>query len=137
MLHEDKRYYSSAADVYVSAEAQTNGCGLIQKQGEDVEALIQEEDAQPLTEPIIAPVKQRSYRLVDKSEKGPPTRYEKSFLLDLMNFPSSIRNVAVVGHLHHGKTSLMDMLVYETHQLDWSTDQQVCRLHAFVLSCLH
>jgi len=27
-----------------------------------------------------------------------------------------IRNVSIVGHLHHGKTSLIDLLVYETHQ---------------------
>lgn len=40
-----------------------------------------------------------------------------------------VRNVAVVGHLHHGKTALMDMLVFETHKLDWDSDHQVslCR----------
>ena len=36
-----------------------------------------------------------------------------------------IRNVAVVGHLHHGKTALMDMLVFETHKLEWDSDHQV------------
>lgn len=36
-----------------------------------------------------------------------------------------IRNVAVVGHLHHGKTALMDMLVYETHKLVWDADKNV------------
>jgi hypothetical protein len=40
-------------------------------------------------------------------------------------FPDMIRNVAVVGHLHHGKTALMDMLVFETHKLVWDADQQV------------
>lgn len=109
VLHEDKRYYPSAGDTY----------------GEDVEAMVQEEDAQPLTEPIIAPVKQRSFRLVDKSEKGPVTRFDKDFLLDLANVPESMRNVAVVGHLHHGKTALLDMLVYETHKLDWDTERQL------------
>jgi 116 kDa U5 small nuclear ribonucleoprotein component len=33
--------------------------------------------------------------------------------------------VVVVGHLHHGKTALLDMLVYETHKIDWDTDRQV------------
>jgi len=37
-----------------------------------------------------------------------------------------IRNVAVVGHLHHGKTALMDMLVFETHKLIWDADKPVC-----------
>lgn len=111
VLHEDKRYYPAANDVY----------------GEDVEAMVQEEDAQPLTEPIIAPVKQRSFRLVDKStDKGAPvTRFDREFLLDLANYPEFMRNVAVVGHLHHGKTALMDMLVYETHKLDWDTERQL------------
>ncbi len=44
----------------------------------------------------------------------------------MMSFPKMIRNVAVVGHLHHGKTALLDMLVFETHKLDWDSDKQVC-----------
>jgi 116 kDa U5 small nuclear ribonucleoprotein component len=26
-----------------------------------------------------------------------------------------IRNVGIIGHLHHGKTGLMDMFVQQTH----------------------
>ena len=37
VLHEDKVYYPSASEVY----------------GDDVETLVQEEDAQPLTQPIV------------------------------------------------------------------------------------
>ena len=48
-----------------------------------------------------------------------------SFLLNMMSFPEMIRNVAVVGHLHHGKTALMDMLVFETHKLVWDADKPV------------
>lgn len=48
-----------------------------------------------------------------------------SFLVNMMSFPKMIRNVAVVGHLHHGKTALLDMLVFETHKLDWDADKQV------------
>lgn len=40
-------------------------------------------------------------------------------------FPEMVRNVAVVGHLHHGKTALMDMLVFETHKLTWDADKPV------------
>ncbi|KAK3044387.1 hypothetical protein LTS18_001418, partial [Coniosporium uncinatum] len=38
-------------------------------------------------------------------------------MTDLMNFPEQIRNIALAGHLHHGKTAFMDMLVKETHDL--------------------
>jgi U5 small nuclear ribonucleoprotein component len=109
---QDKRYYSSAQDVY----------------GADVETLVQEEDTQPLTQPIIAPVKKKTFRVISKEESGPVTRYDKNFLLQLMSYQDSVRNVCVVGHLHHGKTALMDMLVYETHQLDWDVDKQVIEL---------
>ena len=50
---------------------------------------------------------------------------QTSFLLDISNHQDSIRNVAVVGHLHHGKTSLIDMLIYETHKMDWDVDKPV------------
>lgn len=46
-------------------------------------------------------------------------------MIDLMNYPSMIRNVMVAGHIHHGKTSLLDMLVFETHQLTYDVDQPV------------
>ena len=53
----------------------------------------------------------------------------RRFLLNMMNFPDMIRNVAVVGHLHHGKTALLDMLVFETHKLVWDADKPVCTIH--------
>lgn len=43
-----------------------------------------------------------------------------------MSVPEMVRNVAVVGHLHHGKTALMDMLVFETHKFVWDADNPVC-----------
>ncbi|KAI0249552.1 Calreticulin family-domain-containing protein [Lactifluus subvellereus] len=116
ILHEDKQYYPSASEVY----------------GEGVETLVQEEDAQPLTEPIIAPVKVRRWAV---EEKGmPETRFDKGFLINMMSFPEMIRNVAVVGHLHHGKTALLDMLVFETHKLDWNADKQTRYTDTHVLS---
>ncbi|RXK41631.1 U5 small nuclear ribonucleoprotein component [Tremella mesenterica] len=104
ILHEDKKYYATAEETY----------------GPDVETMVQEEDLQPLTEPIVAPIKIRSFTV---QEKGlPTTRFDKSFMTDLMNYPSMIRNAMVAGHIHHGKTSLLDMLVFETHQLTWDVD---------------
>ncbi|KAN0064841.1 hypothetical protein ACQY0O_001898 [Thecaphora frezii] len=105
VLHEDKKYYPTAEEVY----------------GEDVEALVQEEDTQPLTQPIIEPVKVRKFAI---QEDGlPETRFEREFMVNLMGFPDMVRNVAVVGHLHHGKTSLMDMLVFETHKMEIDVDK--------------
>ncbi|KAJ7024393.1 Calreticulin family-domain-containing protein [Mycena alexandri] len=106
ILHEDKQYYPSASDVY----------------GPDVETMVQEEDAQPLTQPIVAPIKVRKWNIEEKDM--PETRFDKGFLLNMTAFPDMIRNVAVVGHLHHGKTALMDMLVFETHKLVWDADNQ-------------
>jgi len=59
ILHEDKQYYPSAGDVY----------------GPGVETLVQEEDAQPLSEPIIAPVKVRKWTVEEKDM--PETRFDK------------------------------------------------------------
>ncbi|KAF4573398.1 hypothetical protein EYR36_007913 [Pleurotus pulmonarius] len=116
ILHEDKQYYPSANDVY----------------GADVETLVQEEDAQPLTQPIIAPVKVRKWTVEEKDM--PETRFDKAFLLNMTSFPDMIRNVAVVGHLHHGKTALMDTLVFETHKLVWDSDKPVRYTDTHVLS---
>ena len=59
ILHEDKQYYPTAEQVY----------------GEDVETLVQEEDAQPLSEPIIAPIKVRKWTVEEKDM--PETRFDK------------------------------------------------------------
>jgi len=41
----------------------------------------------------------------------------------MLQYTDMQRNVMVAGHIHHGKTSLMDMLVFETHQLTWDADR--------------
>ena len=41
-----------------------------------------------------------------------------------MKFPELIRNVGIVGHLHHGKTSLIDLFVKETHLKDWKLNKE-------------
>ena len=62
VLHEDKRYYATAEETY----------------GADVEAMVQEEDLQPLTEPIVAPIKVRSFTV---QEKGlPATRFDRKYV---------------------------------------------------------
>ncbi|OAD70101.1 hypothetical protein PHYBLDRAFT_126476 [Phycomyces blakesleeanus NRRL 1555(-)] len=105
VLHEDKKYYPSAEEVY----------------GPEVETLVQEEDTQPLSEPIVAPIKVRKFHVSEKNL--PETRFSKEFMMDMMNFPELTRNVAIVGHLHHGKTSFVDTLVSETHNIPINVDQ--------------
>ena len=81
-----------------------------------VETTVQEEDTQPITQPIVAPIKPKAFDLVEK--KIPTTRYSTEFLTSLMAHPALVRNIAVIGHLHHGKTSLIDNLVQQTHVFD-------------------
>jgi U5 small nuclear ribonucleoprotein component len=97
VLHEDKKYYPTAEEIY----------------GADVETIVHEEDAQPLTEPIIAPVKRSRFSVVEQDV--PETTYELEFLADLMDTPDLIRNVTICGHLHHGKTTFCDALIEQTH----------------------
>ena len=109
VLHEDKQYYPTAQQVY----------------GPGVETKVEEEDAQPLTQPIIAPVVHRKF--VAQEADLPSVHFERQFMTDMMNFPEQIRNIAFTGHLHHGKTSLMDMLVLLTHDLSDKVEQKTGR----------
>lgn len=97
ILHEDKKYYPSAEEIY----------------GPDVETMVQDEDTQPLEKPIIQPKVTKQWDI--REEKIPETFYKKEYLTDLLNYPDYIRNIVLLGHLHHGKTTLMDLLVKETH----------------------
>ncbi|KAF2013476.1 elongation factor 2 [Aaosphaeria arxii CBS 175.79] len=106
ILHEDKQYYPSASDVY----------------GADVEVLVEEEDTQSLAQPIIAPVVKKKFTVQEADL--PPVHFKRDFLTDLMNFPDQIRNIAIAGHLHHGKTAFMDMLVLETHDIQDKLDKK-------------
>ena len=99
VLHEDKKYYPTAEEVY----------------GPDVETLVMEEDAQPLEQPILARESHRKFDLVEA--ETPATTVSSEFLSGLLGTPDLVRHIAVAGHLHHGKTSLMDLLVLQTHAL--------------------
>ena len=94
VLHEDKKYYLTASETF----------------GQGVEVLVQDEDTQPLTEPVITPIRIKRFQLVEPVV--PRFRFaDDNFMKLLMSTPERIRTVAVVGHLHHGKTSLLDMLL--------------------------
>ena len=109
VLHEDKQYYPSASQLY----------------GPDVETLVQEEDTQTLQQPIVQPVEHKKFTV--EEEDLPEVYFDRGFLTDLMSFPEQVRNIALVGHLHHGKTTLVDMLVQQTHDVSKLEDKKVGR----------
>lgn len=96
ILHEDKNYYPSAEEVYGEAEV-----------------VVGDEDTQSLETPIIAPIKHKQF--VHAEKEVPVTTFDYKFLAGLMDHPSLIRHVGVVGQLHHGKTSFVDIFVEQTH----------------------
>ncbi|KAJ6673329.1 116 KDA U5 SMALL NUCLEAR RIBONUCLEOPROTEIN COMPONENT [Salix viminalis] len=98
VLAEDKKYYPTAEEVY----------------GPGVETLVNDEDEQPLEQPIIKPVRNIKFEV---GVKDSSTYVSSQFLVGLMSNPSLVRNVALVGHLQHGKTVFMDMLVEQTHHM--------------------
>lgn len=101
VLHEDKKYYPTAEEVY----------------GAGTETLVQEEDAQPLEQPIIAPILPKSVEVETAESRVAVPSVTAPFLSGLLSTPELIRNIALLGHLHHGKTVLMDMLVQQTHYI--------------------
>ncbi|KDR08844.1 116 kDa U5 small nuclear ribonucleoprotein component [Zootermopsis nevadensis] len=109
VLHEDKRYYPAALEVF----------------GPEVETIVQEEDNQPLDKPLVAPIKKKKFQL--KEQDLPETVYNMEFLADMMDNPNLIRNVALIGHLHHGKTTFVDCLIRQTHPGFRSTEERNLR----------
>lgn len=101
VLHEDKNYYPAADEVYPDAEVR-----------------VEDEDTQPLETPIVAPVRTKRFALVESTL--PQTTFDFKFLAGLMDHPTLVRHIALIGNLHHGKTSIMDMFVQQTHTQDWS-----------------
>jgi len=95
VLQEDKQYYPEADELYPGAEV-----------------LVQMEDTQDVSEPILKPSKVATF--AKKSGNAPDLRYNLEFLSVLMARPSLVRNVAVLGSLHHGKTLLCDLLIQHT-----------------------
>ncbi|KAL8234968.1 hypothetical protein R6Q59_021068 [Mikania micrantha] len=98
VLAEDKKYYPTAEEVY----------------GDEVETLVMDEDEQPLELPIIKPVKDIKFEV---GVKDSSTYVSTQFLLGLSSNPALVRNAALIGHLQHGKTVFMDMLVEQTHHI--------------------
>lgn len=106
ILNEDKKYYPDAEEIYPG-----------------VRTVTLDEDAQELNEPIIKPVKQKVFSVLEK--EAPQLKYEGDFLTGLMQTPTLVRNVVLLGQFHHGKTSFADLLVQATHQQEWEPTSEV------------
>lgn len=84
---------------------------------DDVEIIVQEEDTEPITQPIVKPliIKRFSHHVSDDKRELPRTTFDFKFMHKLMEQDHAIRNIAIIGHLLHGKTSLVDCLIERTH----------------------
>lgn len=92
-----KQYYPEAGELY----------------GDEVDITIGLEDTQPITTPIIQPIKQTKYSIYET--KQPDTTYDYKYVAGLLDTPTLIRNIAMCGNLHSGKTSLCDVMIEKTH----------------------
>lgn len=105
VLHEDKEHYLSAEQVY----------------GEDVRTTVLDEDAMELETPLVEPVKVKS----DKVESNVDTEdwiYGEDYLTTVLlsnETTRTRRGIAIIGHLHHGKTCLIDFLLEQTLRKSW------------------
>ncbi len=122
VLHEDKVHYPSAQEVY----------------GEGVRTAVLDEDAMELEEPIVEPVRRKTFSLMrDENEErvaygadmirpgSSGTSQKEGEGEDLVSdryLASLVANettrtrrcLALVGHLHTGKTTLVDLLIEQT-----------------------
>lgn len=88
---------------------------------DDVEVLVETEDNQdpsiPLVEVANDHVKGPEYTVFTHLRKNvPSTTYDREYMMAMLAIPERIRNVAVIGPLHSGKTSLVDLMVVEAHE---------------------
>ena len=99
VLPEDKEYYPHAEDVYKAYTKIKH----------------EDEDRDDYRKPIIESAKKRIIADDIKPNEIPETTFSIEFLRSLLENKSTIRNVAFVGSLGHGKTEIIDNLVKETH----------------------
>jgi U5 small nuclear ribonucleoprotein component len=106
VLHEDKEHYASAEQTF----------------GEGVRTAVLDEDAMDLDTPIVEPVVTKSNKATANVIEDDDWTYTEEYLTKvLLSNPSTRtrRGVALVGHLHHGKTSLVDTLLEQTLRKSW------------------
>ena len=100
VLHEDKGHYPSASETF----------------GEGVRSAVLDEDAMDLETPIVEPIVTKSKHVDDGSSEDYKFAYADEFLTAIISNETTRtrRGIALVGHLHHGKTSFIDCLLEPT-----------------------
>lgn len=97
------------------SQATGNQVGLKGTFGPKVETIIVKPTAGGQDEAVIRPEKEKKLRFVLDSNL-PELVYSREYMLQTMqSLPERIRNIAIVGNFHSGKTSLVDLFVYQTH----------------------
>lgn len=92
VLAEDKKYYPEADEVYPGVATATMN-----------------EDAQDIEEPLVDPMLNKNIYAAETSTLD-ELKYNTNFIAGLMSNPALVRHVAFMGHIHHGKTSLVHHL---------------------------
>mmetsp|Transcript_5060 Transcript_5060/g.7322 ORF Transcript_5060/g.7322 Transcript_5060/m.7322 type:complete len:1028 (-) Transcript_5060:256-3339(-) len=111
VLHEDKVHYPSAQEVY----------------GEEVRTAVLDEDAMDLDAPLVEPVATKTNRSrhssgIDHVEKqAEDCLFSDAYLTGLFGNETTRvrRGFCLIGHLHAGKTTLMDLLLEKTMRKKW------------------
>lgn len=86
ILADDKQVYPKASDVF----------------GPDTEAMVEEEDTQRLSEPLVAPKRSIVTVLSESDGSRPRPKYDyEYFAAAILPNPSLCRNIALIGNLHH------------------------------------
>ncbi|EGV62113.1 P-loop containing nucleoside triphosphate hydrolase protein [Yamadazyma tenuis ATCC 10573] len=121
---EEEEPNESQQAQLVSYKNNANGLTLSQRFGPEVTTVVAHtEDS--MSEPVIRPARERTGKIeVTISDDTDPytdsshrVRYSLDYMVNLMyQLPERIRNIALVGNLHSGKTSFVDMLVLQTHE---------------------
>ena len=81
--------------------------------------MIEQEDRQDIDTPILAKQEQKSYDYHEQLN----TYYSTQYMLDLMKNQALLRNICFTGHLSHGKTLFLDMLIQSTHNRNWNPEK--------------
>ena len=76
--------------------------------------MVEEEDTQPLSQAIVKSTKVKKFALVEQSL--PETTFDFNYMTQMLEEPNLVRNIALVGALHTGKTAFCDCLWEETHK---------------------
>ncbi|SCU99604.1 LAME_0G04192g1_1 [Lachancea meyersii CBS 8951] len=116
------------AETYVSDDPTATGknsTALINRETlatafpEDVEVLVETEDQQSMATPLVEPAQRRDDQTSvysKESKSTPKAAFNREYLQALLELPERTKNICVLGPLHSGKTSLVDLLVWESHE---------------------